>query len=189
MRTTQQIWEKYHAEELARSRDPNDWEAKKARRFLDREYDIETAYLKKLEELKAEKDFHEREAIRKQADLAHTAASPAPVVADSPPGGVEADKAGPLVKAPAQGNSTKTRRKDSIDPVIELAQAKCRDPKDTNQVWPQMQVLADNEQAPFLASTAKGLKYHKNGKDAYFTRDALNKRLHPEKRRPAAARH
>ena len=85
-------------------------------------------------------------------------------------------------------HTTKTPRKDSIDPVIALAQTKCRDPKHTNQVWPQMQVLADSEQAPFIASTEKGLKYHKKGGDAYFTRDALDKRLHPEKRKPAAAR-
>lgn len=113
---------------------------------------------------------------------------PAPLVAVSASDGVEPDKTGPVVPAPAQGNSTKTPRKDSIDPVIALAQTMCRDPKDTNQVWPQMQVLAESEQAPFLASTTKGLKYHKNGKDAYLTRDALDKRLHPEKRKPPAAR-
>ena len=123
-----------------------------------------------------------------KASIDHHQPTTPTVVAVGASGGVETDKTGLVVKAQAQGNSTKAPRKDSIDPVIELAQTKCRDHKDTNQVWPQMQVLADNEQAPFLASTAKGLKYHKNGKDAYFTRDALDKRLHPEKRKAPAAR-
>lgn len=105
-------------------------------------------------------------------------------------------QAAPVVEVPASEprrvatvtHTTKTPRSDSISPVIELAQSKCRDPKDTNQVWPQMQVLADSEQAPFIASTEKGLKYHKDGGNAYFTRNALDKRLHPEKRKPAADR-
>jgi hypothetical protein len=88
-----------------------------------------------------------------------------------------AGRAGALVQSPAQGNSTKTRRSDSIDPVIESARSMCSDPEDINQVWPHMQTLADNEKPPFLASTTKGLKYHKNGNDAYLTRDALKKRL------------
>ena len=134
--------------------------------------------------------FPRLKAAPRQAMTPSPATTPSAlsVVAVGASNGVEPDKDGPVVKAQAQGNSTKAPRKDSIDPVIELAQTKCRDPKDTNQVWPQMQVLADNEQAPFLASTAKGLKYHKNGKDAYFTRDALDKRLHPEKRNGPAAR-
>lgn len=102
--------------------------------------------------------------------------------------GAEPAKAVPVSKAPAQSNSTKTPRRDSIDPVIELAQSKCTDPKDTSQVWPQMQFLAQAEQPPFLASMKEGLKYHKDGTDAYFTRDALNKRLHPEKRGTPAGR-
>ena len=58
------------------------------------------------------------------------------------------------------------------------------DPGDTAQVWAQLQVLADSESPPLLASTSEGLKYKKvKGKDAYFTRDALDKRLHPEKRK------
>jgi hypothetical protein len=78
--------------------------------------------------------------------------------------------------------STKSPRRDSIAPVIELAQSKCTDPSDTAEVWPRMEALADDEHVPFLASTPLGLKYRKAGKDAYFTRDALDKRLHPEKR-------
>jgi hypothetical protein len=80
-------------------------------------------------------------------------------------------------------------RRDSITPAIELAQSKCKDPSDTAEVWPQMQVLAQDEHPPFLASTPQGLKYHRNGNDCYFTREALDKRLHPEKRaRPGKRR-
>ena len=79
-------------------------------------------------------------------------------------------------------NSTKTRR-DILDPAIEHAQGMCRDPKDTAQVWAQLQVLAQGEYAPLLAALPKGLKYTRNGRDASLTRDALDKRLHPEKRR------
>ncbi len=88
--------------------------------------------------------------------------------------------------APAQCNSTKTPRSDSIYPVIKLAKTKCVDPNETSEVWAQMQVLAQDEHPPFLASMEKGLKYHKNGKDAYFTRDALDKRLHRKKRKTSA---
>lgn len=108
--------------------------------------------------------------------------TPAPVVAVGAPGGVEPGMHAPTVKVPTHGNSTKIQRSDSIDPVIKLAQAECSDPKDTNQVWPRMQVLAQNEHPPFLASMPQGLKYHKAGTAAYFTRNALDKRLHPDKR-------
>ena len=79
-------------------------------------------------------------------------------------------------------HSTKRRRRDSLDPVIELAQSKCIDPRDTAQVFAQMEVLAQAEYAPLLAATTDGLKYTKNGSDAYLKRDALDKRLHPERR-------
>ena len=85
-------------------------------------------------------------------------------------------------------HSTKTRGRDTLDPVIEFAQSKCVDRSDTAQVWAQMEVLAQSEHAPLLAATADGLKYTKNGGSTYFTRDALDKRLHPEKRQGAAGR-
>ncbi len=108
---------------------------------------------------------------------------PGEVLSQVAPAPAEAmPKAAPVANAPAQGNTTKTRRSDTITPVITLAQSKCADPNDTSQVWAQMQVLAQREQAPFLASTSEGLKYHKKGGDAYFTRNALDKRLHPNKR-------
>jgi hypothetical protein len=86
-------------------------------------------------------------------------------------------------------HSTKPPRRDLITPVIEVAQSKCKNPQDTAEVWAQMELLADSENAPLLAATETGLKYRREGKDAYFTRDALDKRLHPEKRgRPAERR-
>jgi hypothetical protein len=97
-------------------------------------------------------------------------------------------KAVAAVTALVQGNSTKTPRSDSIDPVIELAKQKCSDPDSTAEVWAQMEVLAQDERPPFLASTKDGLKYHKKGANEYFTRDALDKRLHPEKRGTPAKR-
>lgn len=77
---------------------------------------------------------------------------------------------------------TKNRRRDAIDPHIELAQSKCRDATDTAQVWPELSALAHEEKAPFLGVFPEGLKYSKNGKAFFFKRDALDKRLHPEKR-------
>jgi len=74
------------------------------------------------------------------------------------------------------------QRRDILDPVIELAQSKCHDPTDTAQVLAQLQVLAHEEHPPLLASTTDGIKHTKKGEPAYLTRDALNKRLHPEKR-------
>lgn len=79
-------------------------------------------------------------------------------------------------------HSTKPARRDTLDPVIEHAQGRCKDPQDTAQVWAQLQRLAQDEHAPLLAATHEGLKYTKNGDAAYFTRDALDKRLHPERR-------
>ena len=80
-------------------------------------------------------------------------------------------------------HSTKTKRRDSLDPAIEHAQSKCKDPKDTAEVWAQLQVLAQTEHPPLLAVTPDGLKYTRHGnKAAHFTRNALDKRLHPEKR-------
>ena len=81
-------------------------------------------------------------------------------------------------------HSIKTKPRDILVPVIELAQGKCVDPKDTAQVFAQMQVLAQEEHPPLLAATVNGLKYTKNGTAGYLTRDALNKRLHPENRKP-----
>ena len=91
-----------------------------------------------------------------------------------------------VVQAPGQsmsmGNSTKQPRNDILSPVIKLAQSKAADAHDTSAVWAQIQALADEEHPPLLASTKEGVKYKLNGETRYFTRDALYKRLHPEKR-------
>lgn len=93
------------------------------------------------------------------------------------------------IAAPSQAiggvkHSTKTKRRDPLDPLIELAQTQCRNAKDTAEVWGHLQVLALAEHPPFLGVTPDGLKYIKHGDEAaYFKRDALDKRLHPEKRR------
>lgn len=81
-------------------------------------------------------------------------------------------------------HSTKTKRRDPLDVAIELAQKQCKDAKDTAEVWGQLQALALAESPPLLGVTPDGLKYIKHGDEAaHFTRDALDKRLHPEKRR------
>ncbi len=82
-----------------------------------------------------------------------------------------------------QVHSTKTARRDPLDAAIELAQSRCRNPKDTAEVWGHLQTLALEEHPPLLMVTPRGLKYTKYGDEAaHFTRDALDKRLHPEKR-------
>lgn len=80
-------------------------------------------------------------------------------------------------------HSTKEKRRDALDPAIELAQSKCKNAKDTAEVWGQLQALAQEERPPFLGVVRAGLKYTKHGDQAaHFTRGALDKRLHPEKR-------
>lgn len=92
------------------------------------------------------------------------------------------DPAAPMVPPSSSIHSTKAKRRDILVPVIELAQGKCSDPKDTAEVFARLQVLAQEEHPPLLAATQGGLKYMRNGKAAYFTREALDRRLHPEKR-------
>jgi hypothetical protein len=73
-------------------------------------------------------------------------------------------------------HSTKTRR-DTLTPVIELAQEQCRNPKDTAEVWAALLVLADKQTAPLIGATEDGLQYRKSGEVKIFSRDALRKRL------------
>jgi hypothetical protein len=74
-------------------------------------------------------------------------------------------------------NSTKPKRRDSLTPVIEKAQATCRNANDTAEVWAALQVLAEKKQPPLRGATEDGLQYLKNGIAESFTRDALRKRL------------
>lgn len=73
-------------------------------------------------------------------------------------------------------HSTKARR-DALTPVIELAQEKCRNPKDTAEVWAALAVLAEKKHPPLLGATEDGLQYLNSGAAAIFKRDSLRKRL------------
>lgn len=78
--------------------------------------------------------------------------------------------------APVVKHSTKSRR-DTLTPVIELAQSQCRSPKDTAEVWATLLVLADKKRAPLIGATEDGLQYLKDGAAAIFKRKSLGKRL------------
>lgn len=73
-------------------------------------------------------------------------------------------------------HSTKTRR-NTLTPVIELAQKQCRNPKDAAEVWSALLVLAEKKHPPLLGATEDGLQYLKGGVAAIFKRESLRKRL------------
>ena len=73
--------------------------------------------------------------------------------------------------------TTKDRRRDTLTPVIELAQSQCRNRQDTAEVWGRLQVLAESKSPPLIGATEDGLQYLKNGVAAIFKRDDLGKRL------------
>lgn len=73
-------------------------------------------------------------------------------------------------------HSTKARR-DALTPVIEFAQKKCCNPRDTAEVWAALLALAEKQHAPLIGATEDGLQYLKKGAAAIFKRDALRKRL------------
>ena len=79
--------------------------------------------------------------------------------------------------APAQSHTTKAHRSDKVGEAIKAVQKRCTDPNNTAQVWTKLEALADDEAPPFLAATEDGLKYRKNGGDAYLTQNALRQRL------------
>lgn len=74
-------------------------------------------------------------------------------------------------------HSTKPKRRNSLTPVIEMAQATCKNANDTAAVWAELQMLAEQKQAPLIGATEEGLQYLKNGNAAIFTRESLRKRL------------
>lgn len=78
-------------------------------------------------------------------------------------------------------NVTKTRR-DSLTPVIELAQKQCSNSQDTAEVWGVLMTLANKQHPPLIRTEGNGIDYLFKDSVKTFTRDALNKRLHPEKR-------
>ncbi len=73
-------------------------------------------------------------------------------------------------------HSTKARR-DTLTPVIELAQTKCLNPKDAAAVWAALLVLAENKNDPLRGATEDGLQYLKGGEAAIFKRKSLGQRL------------
>lgn len=106
---------------------------------------------------------------------------PAPAAAVSV--GCEAKEARSDASEPKVHSTKDKRRRDDLWPVIEEAQRKCRDPKDTAEVWVELTRMADHETGPLLAFTEQRIKWTRNGKTAYLTRDALHKRLNPDTRR------
>jgi hypothetical protein len=75
-------------------------------------------------------------------------------------------------------HSIKSKCRDVLVPSIEAAQQNCQTPTDAAEVFAQLQRMANEELAPLLAATGRGIKYtDKHGNDAYLTKDALDKRL------------
>lgn len=73
-------------------------------------------------------------------------------------------------------HSTKARR-DTLTPVIELAQTQCRNATDTAEVWGALLVMAEKKTAPLIGATEEGLQYLKGGTAEIFTRKSLGQRL------------
>jgi len=122
-----------------------------------------------------------RQLLQPQADLAPEAAAPTAPVAPA----TAIDGAVALHGAPEPGtvtHSTKAPRRDTLTPVIELAQSQCRNRNDTAEVWACLLVIANKKTAPFIGTAEGGLQYLNGAAAAFFKRDALDKRLHPEKR-------
>lgn len=80
-------------------------------------------------------------------------------------------------KDAAMGNSTKSKRRDTMSPVIESAQTECKNPKDTAEVWAQLQVMAEKKQFNLRGTTEEGVQHLKNGGVEIFSRESLRKRL------------
>jgi hypothetical protein len=78
-------------------------------------------------------------------------------------------------------HSTKPRR-NVLTPVIELAKHQCLNPADTAEVWAALLVLANCKHPPLIRTEEKGIEYLSGDGLKTFTRDALNKRIHPTKR-------
>ena len=68
-------------------------------------------------------------------------------------------------------------RRDTLTPVIELAQSQCRNPKDTAEVWAVLMVLAEKKHPPLIGVTEEGLQYYEAGEAAIFKRKSLGARL------------
>lgn len=83
----------------------------------------------------------------------------------------------PVVAVGASLTHSTRARRNTLTPVIELAQAQCRNPKDTAEVWAALQVLAEKKHPPLIGGTEDGLQYYEAGEAAIFKRKSLGKRL------------
>lgn len=88
---------------------------------------------------------------------------------------------GPLRDNAVVRHKLRAQARDTLSPVIEATQRQCKDPRDTAEVWTRLEAQANDGIPPLLAATPDGVKYTKNGKDAYLTRDALDKRIRRQK--------
>jgi hypothetical protein len=93
------------------------------------------------------------------------------------PGPVVQVLTGKTEKTSTVTHTTKTSRRDTLTPVIELAQHECRNRRDTAEVWARLVVLAESKSPPLIGATEDGLQYLKNGTASIFKRDDLRKRL------------
>lgn len=140
---------------------------------------------KSLEELKAE-ELTEIRAERLEQDARTRAEARF----------VEARQRGMLHASPAvdrlpgrPGLASTRSRLDVLDPVIEQAQAHCRDPFSVAEVWPQLQALAEARQRPLIGVAEEGIKYT-DSKDTvqFFRKSALKDRLLRRKKLLSQAR-
>jgi hypothetical protein len=122
-------------------------------------------------------------AIEKKELTLLNVASKLPI--NDEPGQHASPEPGPVVQVPTGKtektstvtHTTKTSRRDTLTPVIELAQHECRNRRDTAEVWARLVVLAESKSPPLIGATEDGLQYLKNGTASIFKRDDLRKRL------------
>lgn len=107
-----------------------------------------------------------------------------PAVADASVS--EDETAGPVASRSRVHSTKGQKRRDDLWPAIEAAQAKCSNPLDTAEVWQQLLNMALEEAMPVLLGFDKekgAIEWSGKRRVERTTRDALHKRLHPEKRR------
>jgi hypothetical protein len=72
----------------------------------------------------------------------------------------------------------KRARKDNLTPIVKRAQAICKDPSDTAEVWNELAKLAAQEIYPLYGIVQEGIQYKDHQDEAaVFTKNALRKRL------------
>lgn len=72
----------------------------------------------------------------------------------------------------------KRARKDNLTPIIEQAQAGCKNPYDTPEVWNALATLATQKVYPLFGLAQEGIQYKDHEDEAdILSKDALRKRL------------